>query len=344
MIRSYQVRVDVIRNGAVFTTLHPTSPPTIDCNSTGELKMSLAGTFHKNPEVNWLTDEIQPYQIIDGKEHPAGIFATSSVKDSCDDNGVSTVTIEAFDRCLYLKQKKTETMLHIPAGTNYISAVESLLVDAGLSLFLSTPTSKITATDREDWPIGTPYLKIINTLLSEINYEPVWFDLQGFAVLRPIKVPSASNIDHRYGEKNKLRVLGRSCLSEMDIFDVPNVFIVICDNPEFVKPVIATAVNDNPISSLSVFRRGRRIVATFKVDNTPDQETLEAYAQCLMMQSTLSEETVSISTANVPGHTVGDTVALVHPTVTGLFKEVAWHLVLAPGQLMKHTLRRSVLL
>lgn len=344
MIRSYQVRVDVIRNGATLTTLQPVTPPTIDCNSTADLKMSMAGTFLKNPDINWLTDEVQPYQIIDGKEYPSGVFSAASVKDAWDANGVATIELEAYDRCLRLMQTKTETMFYIPAGTNYISAVESLLVDAGLPLFLSTPTLKTTATDREDWPIGTPYLNIINTLLGEINYDPIWFDLQGFAVIQPIKVPSASNIDHQYGEKDKLRVLGRSGLSEMDIFAAPNVFIVICDNPELEKPMIATSVNDNPTSALSVFRRGRRIVSTFKVDNTPDQETLEAYAQCLMMQSAFSEETVSIITANVPGHAVGDTVALVHPNATGLFKETSWHLILAPGQLMKHTLRRSVLL
>lgn len=343
MIRRYQTRVDVIRNGAVLTTLHPASSPVVDCKISGELKVSLSGSFYENPDVNWLTDELQPQQIIDGTEYPVGIFAVASVLDAYGKDGVKTITVEAYDRCLRLKQTKTETILHIPAGTNYISAVESLLVDAGVALWLSTPTVKVTATDREDWPIGTSYLEIINTLLAEINYGSIWFNTSGFAVLQPTKTPSASNIDHHYGELEDIRVLSRDCSREIDMFDAPNVFIAICENPDLGSPLIATAVNENPLSSLSVFRRGRRIAQTFKVDNIPDQEALDKYAQQLMLRSMLSEETVSITTANMPGHTVGNTIALTHPDVCGLFQEVSWHLVLAPGQLMQHTLRRSMI-
>lgn len=342
MIRTYQTRIDVIRNGATFTTLHPVSPATIDCDSSAEIKTSLTGTFRKNTAVNWLTDELKPYQIINGHEFPVGIFMAASVLEQVDANGAKTISVEAFDRCLRLRQSKTETMLHIPAGTNYISAIEGLLVGAGIALWRSTPTTKTTATDREDWPIGTSYLKIINTLLWEIGYGSIWFDAKGFAILCPTRVTSVSNIDHRYGSEEDVRLLESPYSQEVDIFDTPNVFIAICENPDLPSPLIATAVNDNPVSSLSVFRRGRRIVQTYKVNNVPDQGALDAHVQQLMQTSMLSEDIVSISTANVPNHMVYDTVALTHPDISGLFQEVAWHLTLAPGQLMKHTLRRLV--
>lgn len=346
MIRDYRVRVDVLRNGATVTSLHAVSDPVIDCNSEAAIKMSMSGQFLDNPDVNWLTDELQPIQIIDGKDYPVGVFPVGTIVENVDENGQTAVTLEAYDRCMILNQIKTQTILHLSAGTNYLQAVEQMLIDAGLPLFLAAPTSAVLATDREDWPVGTPYLTIVNTLLSEINYGQVWFNAEGFAMLLPARSPSAGSIDHQYGAlgaDDGLKVLKRPCRKEIDIFDAPNVFVVICSNPDLEQPLISTAVNDNPMSSLSTFKRGRRIVSVLKVDNIPDQATLDAYAQKLCNESMLVEETASIYTANMPGHFVNDTVALNHPDIQGIFQEVSWSLVLASGQSMLHKLRRSVL-
>lgn len=344
MIRNYGVRVDVIRNNAFLKTLHSVSDPVIDCNSTSELKTSMSGMFLDDPEVNWLTDELKPYQIIDGVEYPVGVFPIGTYSKNTDENGVSSVNVEAYDRALYLLQIKTETVLHLSAGTNYMQAVEQLLVDGGISLYLAAPTTEVLATDREDWAIGTPYLTIINTLLSEINYGQIWFNENGFAILQPAKAPSSSNIDHQYSQRDKVKVLKRPTGVETDAFDAPNVFVVICDNPDLDEPLISTAVNDNPMSALSTFKRGRRIVQKSYVDNIPNQTALDDYAQRLCLASMLTSETATISTANMPNHGVYDTVALNHPSLDGIFQEVSWSLILAPGQTMIHKLRRSVLI
>ena len=344
MIRSYSYRVDVCRNNATLTELRSVDNPNVDCNSGGEIKMSMSGRFLDNPLVNWLTDEIQPIQIIDGVEYPVGVFPVGTVSEHVDENGLKTVNVEAYDRCLILQQIKTESILHIPAGTNYMEAVENLLVNAGLSLYLAEPTGEVLATDREDWDIGTSYLTIINALLNEINYAPIWFNPQGFAMLQPRRKPSAELINHQYGADSGLQVLQRACSSETDMFEAANVFVVICDNPDLDGPLIATAVNDNPLSALSVFKRGRRVVQVTRVDNIPNQSALEAYAQELCTNSMLTAETATVYTANMPNHGVYDTVALMHPDIEGLFQEVSWSLILAPGQTMLHQLRRSMLI
>lgn len=343
MIRSYSVRVDVIRNGATLTTLHHVSDPLVDCNSEARIKMSVSGIFHNNAKVNWLTDELVPYQIIDGKEHPVGVFPVGTISYGTDENGMETVTVEAYDRCMILNQTKAERIIHFPAGKNYIVAVEELLTEAGISLYMSTPSTATMQTDREDWQIGTPYLDIVNALLSEINYSQVWFDSRGYARLQPVKTPQALNIDHRYGEMEKINLLKRPCSVETDIFDAPNVFIAVCSNPDLETPMVATAVNDNPMSSLSTFRRGRRIVKTYKVDNIPNQAELEAYANTLKLNGMIASEVATISTANLPGHGVFDTVAITHPDIEGIFQEISWSLVLAPGQSMLHKIRRSII-
>lgn len=344
MIRNYSVRVDVIRNNAFFKTLRLISDPVIDSDSSAELKTSMSGIFRDELDVNWLTDELKPYQIIDGVEYPVGVFPIGTYSKNTDENGVSSVNVEAYDRALYLLQIKTETVLHLSAGTNYMQAVEQLLVDGGISLYLATPTTEVLATDREDWEIGTPYLTIINTLLSEINYGQIWFNENGFAILQPAKTPSSSNIDHQYSQRDKVKVLKRPTGVETDAFDAPNVFVVICDNPDLEAPLVSTAVNDSPISALSTFKRGRRIVSVSNLDNIASQAALDEYTQRLCAESMLSSEIATISTANLPGHGVYDTVAIDHPDIDGIFQEISWSLVLAPGQTMIHKLRRSILI
>lgn len=344
MIRTYNVKINVLRNGAVLTQLHPVSDPTIDCKSDAAIKVSMSGRFLDNPLVNWLTDELQPIQIINGIEHPVGVFPIGTVSDHFDENGSKSVSVEAYDRGLYLRQAKTETVLHFSSGTNYLHAVESLLVQAGISLYIATPTSEVLATDREDWAVGTQYLTIINELLAEIGYDQVWFNTSGTAVLRPAKTPSASAVDHTYGSTADLTVLQRPCALETDVFDRANVFVAICSNPDLPAPLMSSAVNDNPMSSLSVFKRGRRITQVLRVTNTPNQQALDAYVQQVCQNSMLAAETVTISTANVPNHGVYDTVAVLHPDLDGLFQEISWSIILAPGQTMIHKLRRSVLI
>jgi len=337
MSRLYQVQFRVLRNGAEVTKLHPAGAPSVD----SDIKMSMAAQFYENTEVNWLTDELQPIQIIDGVEHSVGIFQAGTMYETVDKNGVNVVAVEAYDRCLVLTQCKTENVLHLSAGINYIQAVEQLLIAAGISLILATPSSAVLATDREDWPVGTSYLKIINALLAEINYDSVFFDSYGIAILRPAKKPDPGSIDHQYGPDKA--VLERPCSIETDIFDRANVFVVICSNPDLEQPLVSRAENTNPMSALSTFCRGRKVTKIATVNNIPDQAALDEYAQRLCLESMMTVETFTLRTANMPGHGVRDTIAVDHPNAFGLFQEVSWHLDLVPGATMTHTIRRSVI-
>lgn len=344
MLSRYEIRVDVVRNGATLTTLHSLTPPSIDCDSGAAIKMSMSADFIADSSVNWLTDELLPIQVIDGKDYPVGYFPVGTVVTSHDSNGLETVSVEAYDRCMILNQTKTEAILHFSAGDSYLGVVESLLLEAGLALHVTSPNEAVLRTDREDWPIGTPYLTIINQLLAEINYASIWFDSRGYAHLEELKVPSVSNIKHCYTQTDKTRVLARPSVIEQDAFDAPNVFVAICANPDFEAPLIATAVNDNPMSALSVLRRGRRIVQVYQVNNVPDQAALEAYVSQRKFEGMMSSEIVTIETVKRPGHGVFDTVALSHPDASGIFQEVGWSMVLDNDSLMTHRLKRSVIL
>lgn len=343
-MREWSYRAEVIRNGAKFTELIPTIAPTVTMNGEAEIKCSFSGTFLNNDSVNWLNDEIRLIQTIDGEDYPIGVFSVGTLRKNDTETGLETVSLECYDRCYRIKQTVEETTPFFAAGEKYTTAIKSLLVESGISLFEITESDKTLAYDREDWDIGTDNLTIVNDLLGEINYAPIYFDNSGMGVLKPQTAPTATNIKHRINYTDELNAIGDAVSAETDAFDTPNVFIVRCDNPEFENAMTAKAVNNNPMSSFSVLNRGRRIAKLYKVDNVADQETLDEYAAYLCHNSMLSTETVDIYTPNRPNHSCFDIVSVYHPKLQGTFVETGWDMSLEVGASMRHTLRRLIVI
>lgn len=342
MQHSYSYRIEVLRNGARVTELQAVNPPKITFNAGATIKSGLSGEFKYSPELDPINDEIKAWQIIDGEESPAGVFSVGVLVDNYSDT-VHTIKIEAYDRAFLLQSIRTEDILHLTAGTNYIEAIKTLLAKSGISLYTATATTSTLATDREDWEMGTDYLTIINDLLREINYENIWFDANGSAKLLPVQNPDAGDIKRSYDSDTSVSLLSPACQSELDIYDKPNVFVAVCSNPDNDEPMTATAINNSPLSSLSVLKRNRRIVQVLKVDNIADQKALNEYVQRLCNDSMMSSETVTIRTSPVRAPGLNDTVALYYADISGVYQETSWSLTMQPGASMTHTLRRSVL-
>ena len=347
MTRDVAYRVDVVRNGAPVTQLQFAADdgPQIVNDRSATLHGSLKGTFLPNPAAKLESDELRPWIIIDGVEYPLGTYQAATVNT----RGSETerrVEIEAYDRCWRLYAQKTETIIHLAAGSSYLTEIRKMLTACGITLVLATPSSETLDTDREDWDIGTPYLTIINQLLDEINYESVHFDLEGVCRLKPYQEPRASAIAWRYGTTEIFSPAEHPSpdwADETDLFNAPNVFVVICNNPDKSGEMMATAVNSNPASSKSIFRRGMRITSVVRVDNIASQAELQAYANKLRNESLMSARAVTFYTLAEPGHGTGDILAMTHEDIGGIYVETGWSMTLEAGALMTHTAKRTVI-
>lgn len=342
MIRNVDVRVDVLRNGAVLTQLRADGNPHIRMKSGAAIKSSLTGRFAPNEHVDWLRDELRPVLILDGVEHSMGIYAPATVTFSAKD-GVRRAEVEAYDRCWRVESTRSDDLVHLAAGTNYIDAVKSLLAFSGIPHVLATPCSSALSQDREDWNVGESTLTIVNQLLDEINYKQLWFDAAGFAVLEPKRRVTAENIVRSYDAENSRCLLHDNVSSQLDLYEAPNVFICVCSAPGGLAPMSARAENNNPASPLSILRRGRRIARTYKIQNIADQAALQEYANLLCQDSMLLGTKVQIRTAPMTDCGVDEIVALVHPDMEGLCREVEWELDLGAGGTMTHELEKAVM-
>lgn len=343
MIRTFESEVYALRNGVRLKRLKCVEPPNIYADASSMIKTSLSGRFLEDGEVNWLSDEIQPVIVIDGEEFPAGVFRAANITMNLDGRG-RILEVEAYDRGYMVQQCRTERIIHLASGTNYIDAIESLLAVCGVTRILKTPTAYTLTTDREDWEVGSSYLTIVNQLLAEINYRELWFDANGYAVMKPVQTLSADRVNHTYDTESLFSVTARDCESETDLYNKPNVFVVIFANPDLEEIMVATAENNSPSSPTSTVSRGMRITSVTKVDNIASQEALQAYAEELRGKSMLSSETVTIKTAIMPNHGIGDTVALNHPGAQGIYEETGWYMELKAGEYMSHDLRKVVYL
>lgn len=345
MVRKVSFQYVVVRNGADYMTLQEIegSEPTIRMDADGEIKTSFSGSFEDPGDtVDWLSDEIRPEMIIDETTYPLGVFLPGSVMHS-ESETTKSVRIEAYDRCWQVKDIKTSSPEYFAAGVNYISAIEQLLTQAGIASISATPTSATLAEARADWSLGTDYLSIINQLLGEINYKDLWFNASGAAVLEPAEVPSAQNIQHTIDADDPAALLLPDNSRELDVYNAPNVFVVVCSNPDKSAVMIARSENTNPQSPLSIPRRGRSIMMVEQVDNIADQNALQAYADKLRNQSMITGETISIRTGLLPGFGVDDVTAIQLDDLMAICRERAWSMQLRAGGVMSHTLERVVI-
>lgn len=340
MKRSVSFRFFALRDGAKLTELYAIGTPSLRMDSAGEIKTALSGEFVENSKVNWLTDEIKPVMVLDGVEHPLGIYAVATKKDS-ETETTKSVKVEAYDRCWRLREYKTETRLYFAASETYQEALEELLTVCGIILYQITPIATPLGIARE-WEIGTSYLSIINELLLEINYAQVYFDAEGFAVLRPEPEISVENISKTLDSNNVRSLLLPQIERETDVYNAPNVFIAVCSNADRAAPLVARAENTNPQSPLSILRRGKRIVSVETVNNIADQSTLQEYVDKKRNGSMMSAETVTVSTGLLPGFTAKEVVALRYNDFWGVCKEKSWTMEMKAGGTMSHVLEKVV--
>jgi len=336
-----QFRYDVLRQGGVVGSISAHDAPELQCDSASELKLSLRGTFRYDwaGKFDFLTDRLRPVMILNGTEYSLGtyVITTESPERS---SGADIAELEGYSLLYLLRRKKTEGWLHLAGGTNYVTAILSLLTMAGITDYEADATAYTLAADREDWEEGTPLLQIINELLAEIGYNSLWIRLDGTVMITQYAAPTLANVTHTYAA-GRYSIVEDDCKRTNDRYGKANVFKRICDNVDLGGTLVATATNSDPNSPFSTVNLGR-ILDVQQVDNVPDQNALQEIADRALTESLQTTETVEFYTALVP-HETYETVALDNGGAHGIYRETGWRMVLAASGQMTHKGRRVYL-
>lgn len=274
------------------------------------------------------------------KEYPLGVFLPLSPTKTAG-IGMPQEQIDAYDLCAQIREDCLIDRFFIAAGTKYTDAVSNLIFSTGIENVNIFPSEKTLQTDRE-FAIGKSKLDTINELLSEINYRSLAADSNGTIVAAPYVQPTMKDAKHIYRADSVSKI--KSQVTETaDYYNVPNVFIAVVSNSDIETDLVAVYTNDNPASKLSTVYRGRKIVSEiYHPDGIASQEDLNDFVARKAFEASQVEQTLSITTALNPNHSIGDILFIEHPEIIGVFEEIGWSMNLEPNGKMIHTLRRII--
>lgn len=272
-------------------------------------------------------------------EWPLGVFLLTSPTRTLVDGTVVSRSVEAYDQLLVLQDDVVVDRYTVTAGTRYTDAISTLTA--------ALPSRRITPSTRTlpvavEWDPGTPKLKIINDLLSSLNYDSAWFDENGFFVAQPYVTPSGRPSEYTYATDETSLITG-DVNQTLDLFDVPNRWVLVVSEADR-PPLRGIFTNTSPSSPTSTVSRGR-VITDFRTEQkAADIATLNAKAARLAYEASQIYEIVEFNTASMPIHSHSDVYIINIPglALDAKFSEHTWDLTLEPGAPMKHKARRII--
>jgi hypothetical protein len=343
----------------------------ISMDSLASIKRTAKFQLKDDGSINFLSDRIRPYlrlYVPPGKllgryyyflqssysaefdiragstvggwvEFPLGIFLLSSPTRKDERNSIYR-DVEAYDGLLILRDDKFDLRYTVPAGTNYRQAVIDILASAGITKHNIEQTDKVLPVDMEFDP-GTEKLEAINALLQAINYTPIHVDVYGYFTSMIYRSPSIRSAEYTYKD-DELSIIYPGMEEELDLFNVPNKWVVVCSNAE--QSLMSSYTNSNPNSPTSTVNRGRTIVDYREVTDIADQQSLDAYVQRIAFEASQVYGKLTFETALNPLHDYMDVLQLEYSPlgIKDKYVETGWTMPLKAGARMKHEVRKVV--
>lgn len=316
----------------------------IGLNSLAQIKRKGKFQFKENElqDIDWLNDKIQPVFILNKEyEFPLGVLMISSPTRAVGKKSVYRET-ECFDTSMVLLEDKFDTRYRVLKGTAYTTAITQIINSAGIrKVNIPFIDAKI-KTDRE-FEIGTSKLEAVNYLLQEINYTSIWVDEIGNFTANPYILPNDRVIEYNYKNDDMSIIVAGTSIEEIDLFNVPNKWVVVSTNPE-TEPLVSRYTNQSATSPTSITNRKRAIVDYREVDDIASQSILDNYIRRIAYEASNIYGKFVFDTAIMPHHTYMDCLYCEHTDlgVANKYIETSWEMELKAGGRMKHSARRVI--
>ncbi|QWY84465.1 minor tail protein [Microbacterium phage QuadZero] len=299
---------------------------------------------------------LRPVQIIAGlPENPLGVYLLSAAVEEWEDTG-RVWSLKLLDKCTVPEQDKVDQSYAVPAGTNILQRVKSILASAGEYIAIDNSVTLATSSGMV-WEAGTSKLKIINELLDVAGYNALWMDGNGDFRVTPRVLPADRPINYEFlGIPRELRDGDKSIYSpdwnrERDSFDVPNKVVAVeAAGGEDTAALIGQWTNTDPASPYSYVSRGNRwITHTLDSVEVPDGNDasklafLQNRARATLVQMSAVQAQAKVEHLPIPVR-VGDVLRFAHTKAGVDSRHVITNLSLEvhPLGMMKSTLQEVI--
>lgn len=290
--------------------------------------------------VQPLEDELLTEQRESWIEFPMGIFLLSSPSRNSTLSGESR-SVTAYGLTQIIHDDKFTSTYTVPSGELVTDAVASILSSSGIVDYNVQGSDKTVARDIQ-FAIGSKKIDAINHLLSTINYTPIYDDENGYFTSTLYRSPTDRPVDYVYKDDNKSVIL-HGVEEELDLFNVPNVFVVVRTNPE-ETPLKSQYTNIKESSPLSTVNRGRMIVDYREIEDIADQASLDAYTERIAFEAAQVYGRIRWRSALMPFHSYANVLQFDFGMlgISGKYLELGWEMQLQVGGVMSHELRQVV--
>lgn len=315
-----------------------------------DIKRTAAFTIRERGGIDFLSDRIQPFVRLhlppygdrDWVEWPQGVFLLTTPPRRSSKVGVITREVQGYDQLQVYSDDLLVSRYSVAAGTVVTTAVRTLLTSVLDSPAINLTPASGTLVAAKEWEPGTSKLRVINDLLSMINYESLSFDEEGAAMVRPYRSPQERAEEYTYADDDQ-GLIFPELEQSMDLWRVPNRWVLVVSEPD--QPALtASYTNADPASPTSTVRR-RRTITDFRTEQEAvSLAALQDKAKRLAFEASQVFEEVPFRTGLMPIHSGNDVyrVRLEGLAINAKYAETSWKLTLKAGAPMEHSARRVV--
>jgi hypothetical protein len=295
-------------------------------------------TLHME-DIDWFKDRVRIWWDVEGAASWAlGTFLIS-VPSTQHSDGWYSRPVELLDKLAVLDQDSVSGSYSLPAGTVVTTAVRDLILSAGETRMAITE-SDATLGSGLMWEAGTTKLRIINDLLSSINYFSLWADGTGRYQAAPYVRPDARPPSWRF-EQGELALHSPEWSLEQDLYSVPNRVVLVSQGSGEEPGLVAVADNTDPDLPYSQPGRGRVITHTETGVEAASQAVLDSMARQRLLDLSGAVANLQVTHAALPLN-LNDTVWFSSNGHETLAVVQAMTYTLEPGSLVAASWREVV--
>lgn len=317
----------------------------ISFDSSVSVMRTFSGKAKKNEllDINMIDERIMPWFCLTTKsgevlKYPLGKFIISP--SFIDDGPENLVEIIGYDLGKIALDDKIVTRTVKNSDDYYSNELQEILESLYQSYEVVSSNKK--RSNASEWDPGTSKLKVINDMLTSLNYYPLHVDEYGIPKAKPYIFPEDCSIEAYYKvDKDSIILPGTALTSNR--FEIPNKFVRYVENVDG-SYLFSSYTNDLADNIFSTVNRGRTIVDIESVSDIASQEDLDEYVKrCAAAKMTVNEQ-IKFETLNMPGHGYKNCLFVQYDAlnVCGKYIETSWEMDLRLGGKMTHTCIKAV--
>lgn len=320
----------------------------VEYNPDRSIKMTFQAEIDSEGLISPFTDFLAPFLKIvhdDGHttENQMGLYAVVPPKQTINQQS-RHLTIDGRDLTWMLSVDVFENGYSVAAGTNVVTAVETILTSAGFTRFAIAQSSR-SLVNAVSWKAGTSKLSVINDLLTGAGYYSLYCLKDGRFSSMPYRPDNNPTVQVTYDTDvhNYIQVVKNITLDTTPD-RIANKIVVIKDNAN-EDPIVVTKINNSPVSPTSTINLGMTIAKVYTDSQIIDQEAAEVRAQQLLDVASQQYHKLTLATfPDVEREPTNEVYQLNirdssgEIAVSGIWRCRGWKIGFTPNQMMTHDL------